>query len=276
MKIDHETHHEVLTEKDIDDYQPNLQILSQLEQFVTQSGKERGEIKVLDFGCGRGELCAFLRRRGFNTFGIDIDLKGIEVARHFLRSTGGDADTMGIIGDNGVTEFPDGFFDFVISDQVIEHVENIELTAAECARLTRTGGGGIHSYPANLSPVEPHIFVPCVHWLPKNSMRRYWIFVCLFFKKETPWQHLKSLSRMELARYYANFLREQTFYRSSSTTRAVFIDHGFSCKQIVVEHPKINAHPLLGKAVKIPGVSKLLNRVLSKFYQSDLALVKLG
>lgn len=278
MKIDHETVHELLTETDIDEcrHRPNRQILSQLEQFEARSGKKRADIKVLDFGCGRGALCVFLRRRGFDTFGVDIDVEGVEFARDFLRSTGDDPDKIGTIDESGLTKFPDGFFDFVISDQVIEHVEDIELAAMELARLTRTGGGGIHSYPANLIPVEPHISVPFVHWLPKNSLRTYLIYLCLFFKKETPWQHLRHLSRMGLARHYTKYLRERTFYRSSSTTRAVFEDHGFSCEQIVAEHPKIKGHALLGKTLAIPGVTWILNLFLSKFVESDLALVKLG
>jgi SAM-dependent methyltransferase len=275
VKIDHETHYEALTEMDIAANQPNKQILHYLDKFVMNNGKEKRDIRVLDFGCGRGVLHVTLKRLGFDAYGADVDVHAITVARDFLRNAGYDVNSVGTINVDGKTTFPDAYFDVIVSDQVIEHVEDINLVATECARLTKTGGWGLHSYPAHLIPVEPHVFVPFVHWLPKKSIRRYWIFFCLFFKKETPFDHLKHMNKMQLAQHYFGYLNEQTFYRSWPVVSAAFQNQGFSSRQVVINHPKVTSHKILGKLLVFRPFAWILNRMLALFVQSDLLVVKL-
>jgi SAM-dependent methyltransferase len=54
--------------------------------------------------------------------------------------------------------FPDGSFDTVLCTQVLEHVENVELAAAEIARLLRPGGHALITvpflYPTHEAPYD--------------------------------------------------------------------------------------------------------------------------
>jgi SAM-dependent methyltransferase len=67
--------------------------------------------------------------------------------------------------------FEDGSFDFVCSNQVIEHVEDLETTLDELARVTRRGGVGIHGFPVRETLVEPHLGVPLYHRVPEAARR---------------------------------------------------------------------------------------------------------
>ncbi len=270
MYTSHQRQHKALDQEILESYHPNQQILRCLETFVSRKQCSRDQVRILDFGCGRGELCLFLRNLGYDVYGADIDQSAIGIIRRFVEEQGDDPDRFRIIDENGVTSFPDAFFDFIISDQVLEHVEDMSLAARECARLTRAGGCGIHSYPAPYTLIEPHIFVPFVHWMPKSRIRFYWIFLCLFFKQETPWDHLKGLSRWKLARYYFDYLHTQTFYRNQGAIQAIFGQHGFHCKQIVIRHPKIADRNIFRKLTALPGVTPVMTFILSSFVQSDL------
>lgn len=76
-----------------------------------------------------------------------------------------------VIGDARDLPFPDGAFDIVYSNSVIEHLGDIadqRKFAAECRRVG-------HSYfvqtPNRNFPIEPHVLTPFIHWLPKKWQR---------------------------------------------------------------------------------------------------------
>jgi len=273
MKVDHERHSSELSEEDIDAYCPNKQILQYVAIFTAQSGKEPSNIRILDFGCGRGLLCVTLTRLGYQAYGVDIDKSAVDEGMQFMEKHGYVKDVLGTIDEQGKTKFENDYFDIIISDQVFEHIEDILTTATEVARLTKPSGWGIHSYPACYLPVEPHIFVPFVHWLPKNKIRQYWIHFFLNFKKKTPWDHLKHMNNKELAAYYFDYLDKQTFYRLPSQVVDVFSELGFSCEQVVVKHPKIIGLKVLSPLLKITPASALCNWLLTHFVQTDLIMV---
>lgn len=62
---------------------------------------------------------------------------------------------------------PDGAFDLVLCNSVIEHVppDQHEAFAAE---LRRIGRGLFLQTPNFWFPVEPHFLLPVVHWLPRR------------------------------------------------------------------------------------------------------------
>jgi len=86
--------------------------------------RERGQLKVLDVGCGGGLLAEEFARAGFEVTGIDPAPETIETARAHASASG-----LSIAYRAGVGEdlpFPDGSFDLVVCCDVLEHVEDVD------------------------------------------------------------------------------------------------------------------------------------------------------
>ncbi len=52
-----------------------------LKEFLAILKRDIGGGKVLDVGCGKGEFLAYMRREGFEVFGIDLDGSSLEIGR---------------------------------------------------------------------------------------------------------------------------------------------------------------------------------------------------
>lgn len=75
--------------------------------------------KILDIGCGNGYLVRILIEQGFDAYGIDASISGINIAKGFHQ----DRFFLHNIEDEGLPEPINKLeFDTVISTEVIEHV----------------------------------------------------------------------------------------------------------------------------------------------------------
>ena len=185
-----------------------------------------GGVKILDMGCGRGELVRALRLRGARAFGIEIDPRFIESGKILNETYQDEYSVLSVLGPNGSSLFPDGYFDLVISDQVLEHVAQLDSFTAEVARVLRPGGTTLHQFPAQRIVTEPHYRIPFAHWLPKNSLRYTWIKVMLsagYAKKFFP-----DLALSDRARVIYKYSAEETFYRSPVAVQAAFDGKGIA------------------------------------------------
>lgn len=95
-------------------------------------------LRLLDIGCGGGLLCEPLARLGFEVTGLDAAEKNIAVASLHAEKVGLDityrcdlAERLAAAGEQ---------FDVVLSMEVVEHVDNVELFLSSCARLVAPGG----------------------------------------------------------------------------------------------------------------------------------------
>lgn len=59
--------------------------------------------------------------------------------------------------------YDDGFFDFVISNQVVEHVLDHDLFFSEISRILCQGGKSFHLFPLRHYFYEGHLNLPMVH-----------------------------------------------------------------------------------------------------------------
>ena len=90
--------------------------------------------RVLDLGCGTGELLAYLiRERGCSGYGVEIDDANVQacVARN--------VNVIQLNLDEGLEVFGDASFDVVLQIDTLQHLRNAEVMLRETARVGRIG-----------------------------------------------------------------------------------------------------------------------------------------
>jgi SAM-dependent methyltransferase len=129
------------------------------------------DARVLDYGCGSGEILAALRNRGVDAYGVEIYHKGIseEMQANPLLREG----YISVIRFDQPLPYADDHFDVIISNQVLEHVEDIEFTAKELSRILKPGGTMYHHFPSREAWREPHTGIPLSHKFPPGGKFRY-------------------------------------------------------------------------------------------------------
>ena len=90
--------------------------------------------RVLDLGCGNGELLAHLQaHRGCSGYGIEIDDANVlECARRGV-------DVIQLNLEDGLAIFEDRSFDVVLQLETLQHLRNTERMLRETARVGRIG-----------------------------------------------------------------------------------------------------------------------------------------
>jgi SAM-dependent methyltransferase len=76
--------------------------------------------------------------------------------------------------------FADGWFDLVVTNQVIEHVPHLDFIIREIARVLRPGGTLIAVFPSKEVIFEPHIKAFFIHWLAARSRGQYWMLSLIY------------------------------------------------------------------------------------------------
>jgi len=257
--------HDVLTEEEFATYIPNQNIIRNLHNFAHASGRPLDELRVLDWGCGRGRDVLWLRQQGYEAFGIDIDPMPIENSLPLFQRKGISTDCLALLDNHGRSPYPDGFFDYVFSGNVLEHIADIRTVCAEMARVTRRGGRGYHVFPSHRHPIEGHLFMPFVHWLPPGQLRKLLILVFILLGREPNWIEVRGSSVFTKAEFYFQYTVNNTFYRPYSTVRHAFEECGFSVTFMTIDHPRIRANPLISRLIKHDLFRRLLNRTLLTF-----------
>jgi SAM-dependent methyltransferase len=76
-----------------------------------------------------------------------------------------------VAGDGRALPFRDGAFDVVFSNSVIEHVGDAESQARFARETMRVGRRFWVQTPNRWFPLEQHVLLPLVHWLPRSWQR---------------------------------------------------------------------------------------------------------
>lgn len=124
--------------------------------------------RILDYGCGSGQIVTMGRQRGLDLWGADtysgrymssLDAVALET-RAYIRQI-----------HRARAEFPDAHFDLVLSNQVLEHVIDPDAVIADMGRLLKPGGTLIAAFPVISTWYEGHLGLYFAHRLPRGSLR---------------------------------------------------------------------------------------------------------
>jgi 2-polyprenyl-3-methyl-5-hydroxy-6-metoxy-1,4-benzoquinol methylase len=108
-------------------------------KFVDALRPNKPGARVLDVGCGAGQVVGKLTEAGFEAWGVDVSEPNIKRAQQFSSRCQ--------FYDGKHLPFPDGHFSSVGALNVLEHVEEPEAFITELVRVVEPGGRIVLSSP---------------------------------------------------------------------------------------------------------------------------------
>lgn len=253
---------EALTEAELAEYRLNSEFLRYLEAFRNERGLQKHQVRVLDWGCGRGQATILLERLGYDVMGADIDEVSIRNGRAFYGDPKAGTERLRLLDAGGRLDVPDGTFDFVFSETVLEHIADLDAVVRELHRLMATPSSSLHVFPARRGIVEDHLYMPFIHWLPKNRLRKWAMYPYVALGVEPHWEE-ESL-RAKVQRYY-DYSLQHTFYRRPQDLRRAFAGFGFEVDFVAARHPRVANHALLGPLARVATLRQVLDAGLTHF-----------
>jgi SAM-dependent methyltransferase len=133
-------------------------------------------LRVLDYGCGAGKIVVGLREMGVEAYGCDTFYEGGDSSQLV------DTAYLGNVirrMEASVIPFGDQYFDLVVNNQVMEHVEHLDPALAEISRVLRPGGRCLSLFPDKSVWREGHCGIPFLHWFPRGSKLRIYYAAAL-------------------------------------------------------------------------------------------------
>jgi len=140
------------------------------QQLISESSYIPNTQTALDFGCGNGLDIYGLKKHFSSVFAMDISLPHLLYAKKMCESC--KLENVIIFCANGERlPIRDSSFDYVQSNNVIEHVKNIDCYAKEMYRVLHQGGFGFIASPNRYSyRKEMHVQINFIGFLPRKYM----------------------------------------------------------------------------------------------------------
>jgi ubiquinone/menaquinone biosynthesis C-methylase UbiE len=226
---------DLLTAAELESLRLDPAILKHIEASRERLGLSKSEFRILDWGCGRGKMVLWLRQQGYSAFGVDIDPRSFANGAGLFAALGYDEkECLHALDESGRAPFSDSSFHFVVSWQTIEHVRHLDAVVQELRRVTSDRGGGFHVYPPHHRLVEGHLFMPFVHWLPKNKLRHALMRLFVLCGLEPHWWPDERKSLREKIDIYYQYSIAETFYRTTGEIETCFNAAGFTSEFVDV------------------------------------------
>jgi SAM-dependent methyltransferase len=184
-------------------------------------------------------------RAGRRRVRIDLRADYLANGREYLEGIGHDGGRLRLVED-GRYPFDDATFDLVISDQVLEHVADLDGFVREVTRVSRPHSTGLHVFPARWRPVEVHMRTPLVHWLPKGRARRVGLRAALAVGAAAP--YFRELDGVDRCEVFAHYSETETFYRPLAEIRSVFARAGLDTAAAATARERVLARAALAAA----------------------------
>lgn len=114
--------------------------LSMYAKYIAKIFKYAKKGRILDIGCGTGQIANFLSEKGYQATGIDISPLFIKEAKKSNKSKF-------LVMDLEKLKFSDNSFDAIISSETLEHVLEPEAALKEAIRVLKHSGILILRFP---------------------------------------------------------------------------------------------------------------------------------
>ncbi len=196
-------------------------------QWVFDQGCDQG-VRVLDYGCGAGEIVQELRSKNVNAYGCDIFYEG---------GGGGEPINCSLFEKNIVRKmdeneipFDSSSFDFVINKMVMEHVENLDEVIAEIYRVMKPGALIFSIFPDQSVWHEGHCGVPFLHWFSAGSRAR--IYYAALFRLFGGGYHKAGKGVFEWSEDFCAWLDLWTHYRTKKEISLIYSNYFSSIHHI--------------------------------------------
>jgi len=147
------------------------QVLDYISMFSPELKKDFRDCSVLDVGCGEGVVSLSLAPYSKCVLGVDIHEANLELARR-------EAERLGItnVRFRRLSAYdlrPIERYDVVILSDVLEHVRDQRLLLERCVEMMVPGGVMYLNTPNKWFPLEPHLRLPFLSYLPKGVANHY-------------------------------------------------------------------------------------------------------
>jgi SAM-dependent methyltransferase len=191
---------------------------------------EKHPIRILDAGCGNCELIAYLETfiPKFNeglpveVYGFDVFDSKIQFSDFFDKANQKLLERFGhinwesrlkIISSKEPWPFENEYFDIVVSNQVVEHVQDHDCFFSQNWRVLKNNGFSIHLFPVKNYIVEGHINLSFAHRFNQWSLLYRYIKI-LSALRMGKWKHISgkftlddySKSHADYLIYYCNYV----------------------------------------------------------------------
>lgn len=219
------------------------------------------ETKILDLGCGAGDLVYELKNLNYDVYGTDIAFKKGEYTENLIKQ--GRLSFIECVRERSDIvaykkyRIPHSHskFDVVVSDQTIEHVENLDKFVSESKRVLQKNGVFIGYYPSGCKLREAHTGIPL------GGVIKYKIYTKICFKLKLKYKKFKIYDNM------LNYMNTNVFYRSDKEIKKVFLENGFNKFEFEPELILKYKNTTLSNFIRIvPFGSKLFGKIWSKLF----------
>ena len=142
------------TDAGIDIYRNDSLVLKRIREYKTRG-------RLLDIGCEGGHFLANAKKLSFETYGVEINKKMVDHARH--------ANQLKVFeGDLAGADFEEGYFDIIYAQDVLEHMLDLNKNIEIIKKILNKDG----------------IFVINQHLTYNKSLNNLFLAANMFFKKD--------------------------------------------------------------------------------------------
>lgn len=184
----------------------NLYVFARYMKVIEQIDFSKSP-RILDLGCGDGVLSYLLWKKGARVVGIDVADEAISYAFNRLGYLKGIEFVLGSAYD---MPFTDESFDYVVSSDVIEHLEFPDKMISEIKRVLKENGMAVITTPIRFTefPLDKTHFREFFPSEFKEIFEREFKIVRIIYSHPLFWSELqnKAILGKNIFKYLLNFI----------------------------------------------------------------------